>query len=94
MEWSASEAAFASLDVGGYNYVWREYENDHKKYPDRIMAGTESFPIEAFENWQQVEKYPWVIGDFVWTGMDYLGESGIGHAYYDKKNPGFIMPWP
>lgn len=94
MEWSASEAAFASLDVGGYNYVWREYENDHKKYPDRIMAGTESFPIEAFENWQQVEKYPWVIGDFVWTGMDYLGESGIGHAYYDKENPGFIMPWP
>jgi len=57
------------------------------------MAGTESFPVEAFENWQQVEKDSWVIGDFVWTGMDYLGESGIGHVYYDK-NAGFSMPWP
>jgi len=93
-DWSASEKAFASLDIGGYNYEWREYENDHKKYPDRIMAGTESFPIEAFENWQQVEKDSWVIGDFVWTGMDYLGESGIGHVYYDKKDASFSMPWP
>ena len=91
--WSASEKAFASLDVAGYNYEWREYENDHKKFPDRIMAGTESFPIEAFENWQQVEKDSWVIGDFVWTGMDYLGESGIGHMYYDKDTS-FSMPWP
>ena len=85
MDWSASEAAFASLDVAGYNYQWREYINDHKKFPERIMAGTESFPMEAFENWQQVEKDPWVIGDFVWTGMDYLGESGIGRTYYEQK---------
>jgi beta-galactosidase len=94
IDWSASAKAFASLDVAGYNYEWREYENDHKKYPARIMAGTESFPIEAFENWQQVEKDSWVIGDFVWTGMDYLGESGIGHVYYDKKDASFSMPWP
>jgi beta-galactosidase len=93
-DWSASAKAFASLDLAGYNYEWREYENDHKKYPDRIMAGTESFPVEAFENWQQVEKNSWVIGDFVWTGMDYLGESGIGHVYYDKKDAAFSMPWP
>ena len=93
-DWSASAKAFASLDVAGYNYMWREYENDHKKYPDRIMAGTESFPMEAFENWQQVEKDSWVIGDFVWTGMDYLGESGIGHMYYDKKDTSFSMQWP
>jgi beta-galactosidase len=93
-DWSASAKAFASLEVAGYNYEWREYENDHKKYPDRIMAGTESFPMEAFENWQQVEKDSWVIGDFVWTGMDYLGESGIGHVYYDKKDASFSMPWP
>lgn len=94
MDWSASAPAFASLDLGGYNYQWREYENDHKKFPERVMAGTESFPLEAFENWQQVEKDTWVIGDFVWTGMDYLGESGIGHVYYDKKDAGFSMPWP
>jgi beta-galactosidase len=92
-DWSASAKAFASLELAGYNYEWKEYENDHKKYPLRIMAGTESFPMEAFENWQQVEKDSWVIGDFVWTGMDYLGESGIGHVYYDK-DASFSMPWP
>ncbi len=94
LDWSDSERAFASLDIGGYNYEWREYKNDHKKFAGRIMAGTESFPMEAFENWQQVEKDPWVIGDFVWTGMDYLGESGIGRTYYDKKDTAFSMPWP
>lgn len=92
MKWAATEPAFASLDVGGYNYQWMEYENDHKKFPSRIMMGTESFPIEAFENWQQVKKNSWVIGDFVWTGMDYLGESGIGHVFFDKHE--FSMPWP
>ncbi len=63
--WNEAAPAYALLDVGGYNYMWKEYESDHRKYPQRIMAGTESFPMEAFENWQAVEKYPWVIGDFV-----------------------------
>lgn len=90
--WASSEPAFASIDVGGYNYELQEYENDHKKFPERIMMGTESFPLQAFENWQHVEKNSWVIGDFVWTGMDYLGESGIGHVSYDKME--FSMPWP
>lgn len=90
--WDKSAPAFENIDVGGYNYVLQEYENDHKKYPDRIMMGTESVPYQAFENWSQVEKHSWVIGDFVWTGMDYLGESGIGHVYFDKAE--FSMPWP
>jgi beta-galactosidase len=78
--WVESDPAFQSLDVGGYNYQWEQYEKDHERLPDRIMMGTESFPLQAFENWQQVEKHPYVLGDFVWTGMDYLGESGIGNA--------------
>ncbi len=93
--WDTTAAAFALLDVGGYNYQWGEYENDHAKYPERIMMGTESFPSEAFENWQRVEKHPYVIGDFVWTAMDYLGETGIGHTGLDST-PGFQLqrfPW-
>jgi beta-galactosidase len=74
------QPAFTYLDVGGYNYEVQEYENDHAKYPERIMVGTESFPIQAFENWQHIENDSWVIGDFVWTAIDYLGESGIGHS--------------
>jgi beta-galactosidase len=44
------------------------------------MVGTESFPKEVFQNWAAIEASPWVIGDFVWTAIDYLGESGIGHS--------------
>jgi len=75
-----SEKAFLSLDVGGYNYKWDKYESDMKLFPDRVIMGTESYPFERAINWDLVEKYPAVIGDFVWTGMDYLGESGLGHA--------------
>ena len=85
--------AFALLDVGGYNYQWKEYETDHAKYPERVMMGTESVPLEAFDNWQQVEKHPYVIGDFVWTAMDYLGETGIGHTALDS-NTTFAKEWP
>ncbi len=94
-KWDTSAAAFALLDVGGYNYKLDEYESDHAQYPARIMMGTESFPLQAFENWQQVEKHPYVIGDFVWTAMDYIGETGIGHTGLDST-PGFQLqkfPW-
>lgn len=94
-KWDTTAASFALLDVGGYNYLWKKYESDHGKYPERVMMGTESFPMEAFENWQQVKEHPYVIGDFVWTAMDYLGETGIGHTSLDSTN-GFQLqtfPW-
>lgn len=92
--WDYTEKAFALMDVHGYNYQWKRYETDHEKFPGRIMIGTESVPKEAFENWQQVEKQPYVIGDFVWTGMDHLGESGIGNAKLDNDTTKFLPPWP
>ncbi|MFA5326325.1 MAG: glycoside hydrolase family 2 TIM barrel-domain containing protein [Prolixibacteraceae bacterium] len=94
-KWESTIPAFAKLDVGGYNYMWKEYENDHKIAPERMMAGTESVPKEAFENWQMVEKHPYVLGDFVWTAMDYLGEAGIGHAFTKKDQKDEFSPgWP
>ncbi|MCG6187199.1 glycoside hydrolase family 2 TIM barrel-domain containing protein [Maribellus maritimus] len=93
-DWEDTAPAFSQMDVHGYNYRWNDYESDHKKYPERIMIGTESFPLEALENWQMVEKHPYIIGDFVWTGMDYLGESGIGHTKLDNSDIQFLPPWP
>jgi len=95
-KWDNTAPAFEGMDVHGYNYQWREYESDHAKHPGRIMIGTESVPKEAFENWEQVLRHPYVIGDFVWTGMDYLGESGIGHTQYlaEGQKDEFAMPWP
>jgi beta-galactosidase len=92
-KWDTTAVAYALLDVGGYNYQMKEYEKDHAKYPQRVMMGTESFPIEAFENWQQVKQHTYVIGDFVWTAMDYLGETGIGHTSLDS-NARFVMEYP
>ena len=74
------DPAFLHLDVGGYNYMEANYEADHVRHPDRIILGTESFPGKAYATWEPVERLPYVIGDFTWTGMDYLGESSLGNA--------------
>ncbi len=92
--WAATAPTFELLDIGGYNYQWWQYEPDHEKFPQRIMMGTESVPIHALQNWQLVEKHPYVIGDFVWTAMDYLGESGIGHTSCENEKETQLMPWP
>jgi beta-galactosidase len=90
--WPDTAPAFKSLDVGGYNYHWNDYDTDHQRFPQRVMMGTESFPLQAFENWQMVQKQPFVVGDFVWTGMDYLGEAGIGNAQLNSNLPMFHAP--
>jgi beta-galactosidase len=87
----ATDPFFAALGVAGYNYAMDHYEPDHKRKPGRIMCGTESFPLEAFENWMAVIDHPWVIGDFVWTGFDYIGEASIGwRGFPQDKN---FYPW-
>ena len=94
-KWTDTDPAFDLLDVGGYNYQWKEYEADHARAPRRVMAATESTTLEAFDYWSRVEKLPYVIGDFVWTGIDYLGESGLGRAYVVGEQPDeFHGPWP
>jgi beta-galactosidase len=92
--WSNSTPAFALLDVSGYNYMDAQYRPDHVEFPGRIMVGTESYPIAASKMWQAVEQCPWVVGDFVWTGFDYLGESGIGHSRLDNEPGDFGRTWP
>lgn len=66
------------LDVTGYNYKLDDYEADHRQYPQKVLYGSESFPKDVAAIWQLTDKSPWLIGDFVWTAMDYLGEAGIG----------------
>jgi beta-galactosidase len=75
----STDAVFAMVDIGGYNYnLATNQEKDHRRVPSRIMMTTESFPADAFEQWQLVHDNSYIIGEFVWTSMDYLGESGIG----------------
>jgi beta-galactosidase len=90
-DWSQySDPAFLHLDIGGYNYLQYKYESDHVRNPQRVMMGTESFPKDFYDYWVLVEKHPYVIGDFVWTAMDYLGESGIGNSALSSET----VSWP
>lgn len=89
-----SDPAFLSLDVAGYNYLPDKFESDHARHPERVMVSTESYPRNFFDYWSLVEKHPYVIGDFVWTAMDYLGESGIGHSVLSDAKDTFFMSWP
>ncbi len=82
---------FAVLDIAGYNYADSSYEPDHRRKPERIMMGTESYALEAFDYWMQVADHPYVIGDFIWTGFDYIGEASIGwRGYLQEKS---FYPW-
>ena len=66
------------LDVVGYNYKLADYEADHRQFPQRVFYGSESFSRDLFGIWDLTDRSPWLIGDFVWTAMDYLGEAAIG----------------
>lgn len=82
------------LDIVGYNYGSGRYAKDQKDHPNRVVCGSETFPPDIYENWQAAEKYSNNIGDFMWAGWDYLGESGVGAWSYDGTNAINVnYPW-
>ncbi|MFV2176758.1 glycoside hydrolase family 2 TIM barrel-domain containing protein [Actinomadura sp. LOL_016] len=91
--------SYGVLDVAGMNYSDGRYAMDRELFPNRIIVGTETFPTRIDANWKLVERYGHVIGDFTWTGWDYLGEAGIGRPRYsasDSSGPssGILAPFP
>lgn len=81
--------AFAAMDIAGYNYGIKRYIHDLKKYPDRLILGSETFCSDAYAFWETAKRHPRIIGDFVWAGMDYLGEVGVGAWVYKDHAPDF-----
>ncbi len=91
----ATAESFAALDIAGYNYAECRYAKDAELFPNRIIVGSETFPSAIARNWKVMEQYPNIIGDFSWTGWDYLGEAGIGKNIYDEKqNEGIYAAFP
>jgi beta-galactosidase len=76
----AIEESASVLDVLGLNYADSRYALDREMFPDRVLVGSETFPGRIAELWRLVREHPHVIGDFTWTGWDYLGEAGIGRV--------------
>ena len=70
--------AFAAMDIAGYNYGEKRYKKDLKKYPNRLILGSETFCSDAYRFWELAKDNPRLIGDFVWSGFDYLGEVMVG----------------
>lgn len=81
--------AYARMDIAGYNYGEKRYRRDLKKYPDRLILGSETFCSDAYRFWELAKENPRLLGDFVWSGIDYLGEDGIGAWEYKEYAPEF-----
>ena len=76
---------FSYLDVAGYNYMEARYDLDAEQFPHRVIVATETHPPAIAEGWAGVLRHPNVIGDFTWTGWDYLGEVGVGRVEYGDE---------
>ena len=87
-DWKTRDA-FANMDIAGYNYGAYRYTHDLKAYPDRLILGSETFCNDAYRFWELAKQEPRLVGDFVWAGMDYLGEVGIGSWEYKDYAPRF-----
>ncbi len=74
--------AFANMDIAGYNYGIYRYKHDLKKYPQRLILGSETFCNDAYKFRELAKQEPRLVGDFVWAGMDYLGEVMVGSWEY------------
>ena len=81
-DWKTKDA-FANMDIAGYNYGLFRYKHDLKKYPQRLILGTETFCKDAYSFWEIAKKNKRILGDFVWSGWEYIGETGDGAAEYE-----------
>ncbi len=80
------------LDIAGYNYATRRYAPDLRKNPGRPVFGSETMPYDLARNWRLVESDPRIVGDFMWTAWDYLGECSLA-AWSDDPTP-VVKPYP
>ncbi len=97
-DWDIYDPLAAEHEIIGYNYLIHKAEDDHKRVPGRVIMQTESFPRDAYRNYKATADHPYVLGDFVWTGIDYLGESGLGRYFYEGETEGEswmadMYPW-
>ncbi len=83
--WKNALPQMEALDICGYNNMSSKIETDHQAFPNRVFFTAASYSSQAYEYWKPVLDKLYVIGDFVWTAMDYLGEVSAGEATYAKE---------
>ena len=85
----AVRESLAATDIIGYNYATGRYEDDRERLPNHVLCGSETYPNKIAENWEIIKNNPHVIGDFTWTGWDYIGEAGVGQIRYREDSEKF-----
>ena len=86
---AATAESHSVVDVAGHNYATWRYEEERDRFPNRVVLGTETNPKDIAANWSLATRLPWVLGDFTWTGWDYLGEAGLGMVSYPEDGGGW-----
>ena len=94
-DWRNCDAFIAALDIVGYSYQSAQYEYDHQRLPDRIMFSSEIDPLNSFRNWMRAIDHDFVLGNFSWTAMDFMGEVSLGWAASESfgASDSVLFPW-
>ena len=91
------EGACNAVDISGYNYMDMRYARDKEVFPQRVIVGSETYLKDIASMWGYIRRNNNVIGDFTWTGWDYIGETGIGKIDYSgthDRMQGFYGTYP
>ncbi len=94
-DWRNCDAFISTLDICGYSYQSAQYEYDHQRLPDRIMFSSEIDPLNSFRNWMRAIDHDFVLGNFEWTAMDFMGEVALGWAANEsfRAPDSVLFPW-
>ena len=95
--WGEKTAPYAAaLDIVGYNYQYQRYAEDRERFPGRVIMGTETHPFNTYDYWKATMDNAHVIGDFIWTAFDNLGEAGVGRVVWNRSggDHGFMGGYP
>ena len=91
---AATSGCYGKVDIAGYNYGVPVYEGLHRLHPGRVGVGSETNPPDILKTWEKIRNMPYIIGDFMWTAWDYLGEGGLAAVDYGKSLGAYNKPYP
>lgn len=91
-EWKKCDPYISALDICGYSYQSSQYRTDHERLPNRIMFSSEIDPRNSFDNWMNAMDNDFVLGNFEWTALDFMGEVALGWWGFSKKDHD-LYPW-
>ncbi|MBQ8071154.1 MAG: DUF4982 domain-containing protein [Bacteroidales bacterium] len=91
---SVSTPIMDALDIAGYNYGNLRYPIEGEKHPGRVIVGSETFPQDVVKNWRDSQRLPYLVGDFLWSAWDYIGEAGVGAWAYGGGEVALSKPYP